>query len=139
MTRITRGIAALSVILAAVTALAGASALGSLGSSGKAAAAGFTLRGHARGLYPGARKKLTIVVRNRTARTLRVRSIRTRVRDAGRNCRATNVRVSRYRGRLLLRPHQRRRVSVRIRMLRSAPSSCQKAVFRLEFHGTATR
>ena len=139
MSRVRRGATALLLIVAAATALTGASALGSLGPRGKAARSGFTIRGHVGGLYPGARKRLTIVVRNRTARPLQVRSIRTRVRAARRSCRARNVRVSPYRGRLLLRPHQWRRVSVRIRMLRSAPQTCQRAVFPLEFHGTATR
>lgn len=128
-----------AAIVAAATALTGASALGSLGSRHEKTKDAFALRGHVGGLYPGARKKLTIVVHNRTARPLRIRSIRTRVRDAGRKCRARNVRVAPYRGSLRLRPRQWRRVKVRIRMLRSAPSACQKKTFRLEFRGTATR
>jgi hypothetical protein len=138
VTRVGRNATAVAGIVAVATALTGASALGSLGSRQETAKDGFALRGHVGGLYPGARKKLTIVVHNGTARPLRVRSIRTRVRDASRKCRARNVRVAPYRGSLRLRPHQWRRVTVRVRMLRSAPSTCQKKTFRLEFHGTAT-
>ena len=134
-----RAAAAVALVVAAATVLTGASALGSLGPEHKSTKKSFTLRGHVRGLYPGARRKLSIVAHNLTGRPLRVRSISTRVHDARRTCRARNVRVGRYHGTLRLRTHQWRRVSVRVRMLRSAPSSCQKAVFRLEFHGTATR
>jgi len=136
--RLGRSATAVAAIVAAATALTGASALGSLGSASHKTKSSFSLRGHVGGLYPGARQKLTIVVHNRTARPLSVRSIRTRVRDAGRTCRGRNVRVAPYRGSLRLRPHQRRRVKVRIRMLRSAPSACQKKTFRLDFRGSAT-
>src|SRR4029079_16516238 len=50
-----------------------------------------------------------------------------------------NVRVSRYSGRLRVGPRGWQRVPVQIRMLQAAPDACKKAVFRLKFHGTATR
>ena len=124
---------------AAVLVLSGASALGSLGPGHRAAREGFTIRGHVGGLYPGARKQLSLVVHNRSARVIHVRSITTRVRDARRGCKGRNVRVGRYTGRLRVGPRGWRRVPVQIRMLRAAPDACKKAVFRLEFHGTATR
>jgi hypothetical protein len=132
--------AALVPAVAAVLALSGASALGSLGPAHRVARReGFTIRGHVGGLYPGARKPLSLVVHNRRARVIDVRSITTSVRDAGPGCTGRNVRVSRYSGRLRLGPHEWRRVSVQIRMLRAAPDACKKALFRLRFHGTATR
>ena len=125
---------------AAVLVLSGASALGSLGPGHRAAAReGLTIRGHVGGLYPGARKRLSLVVHNRSARVIHVRSITTRVRDARRGCKGKNVRVSRYSGRLRVGPRGWQRVPVQIRMLRAAPDACKKAVFRLKFHGTATR
>ena len=131
---------ALVLAAAAVLVLSGASALGSLGPEHHAAARdGFTIRGHAGGLYPGARKQLSLVVHNRTAGVIHIRSITTRVRDARRGCKGTNVRVGRYAGRLRVGPRGWRRVSVPIRMLRSAPDACKKAVFRLKFRGAATR
>jgi hypothetical protein len=131
---------ALVLSTAAVLVLSGASALGSLGPGNRAAAhQGFSIRGQVGGLYPGARKPLSLVVHNRSAKVIHVRSITTRVRDARAGCSGKNVRVGRYRGRLRVGPHGWRRVSVQIRMLRTAPDACKKAVFRLRFRGTATR
>jgi hypothetical protein len=126
--------------LAAVLVLSGASALGSLGPGHRSAVPErFAVRGHVSGLYPGAHKRLGLVVHNRSRRVIHVRSITTRVRDARRGCSGKNVRVGRYSGRLRIGAGGWRRVSVQIRMLRSAPDACRKAVFRLKFHGTATR
>ena len=134
------GVPALVLAVAAVLVLSGASALGSLGPGHRAAPReGLTIRGHVAGLYPGARKPLSLVVHNRGSNVVHVRSITTRVRDARRGCKGTNVRVGRYTGRLRIGPHAWRRVSVEIRMLRSAPDACKRAVFRLKFHGAATR
>ena len=130
---------ALVLSAAAVLVLSGASALGSLGGQRPVTREGFTIRGHAGGLYPGARKRLSLVVHNRSARVIHVRSITTRVRDARRGCKGKNVRVSRYSGRLRVGPRGWQRVPVQIRMLRAAPDACKKVVFRLKFHGTATR
>ena len=131
--------AALVLWAAAVLVLSGASALGSLGGQRPVTREGFTIRGHAGGLYPGARKPLSLVVHNRSATAIHVRSITTRVRDARPGCTGKNVRVGRYLGRLRVGPHGWRRVSVQIRMLRSAPDACKRALFRFKFRGTATR
>jgi hypothetical protein len=131
--------AALVLSAAAVLVLSGASALGSLGGQRPVTREGFTIRGHAGGLYPGARKRLSLVVHNRSATAIHVRSIATRVRDARPGCTGKNVRVGRYLGRLRVGPHGWRRVSVQIRMLRSAPDACKRALFRFKFRGTATR
>jgi hypothetical protein len=140
VSRFRRHTSALALVVAAVLVLTAAGALGSLGhGKRKHSKSAFTMRGHVSGLYPGARKRLSIVVRNRSRRALRVRSISTRVRPARRGCGARNVRVARFRGRLRVGPHRSRRVSVAIRMLRSAPQACQKATFRLQFRGRAVR
>lgn len=60
----------------------------------------FTLRGHVSGLFPGASTQLVIVVRNRSRRSLRVRSVTMRVRDAKPGWSAKNLRASAFRGRL---------------------------------------
>lgn len=132
------GVWSLAAAVAAATALTGAAASGSSASHhGRPVA--FTLRGHVTGLYPGASRRLVVVVRNRARRPLRVRSITTRVGDAGAGCSRRNLRVSRFRGRLLVAPGRARRVKVRVRMLATSPDACQAAVFRLRFHGRATR
>jgi hypothetical protein len=58
------GAAAIAAAAVAAAALAGAAATGSLGSSHAEGAGGFTLRGHVGGLYPGAGKRLVLVVHN---------------------------------------------------------------------------
>jgi hypothetical protein len=133
------GVSAIAAIAAAVTALTGAAATGSLGSGHGMAAGEFTLRGHVRGLYPGARRRLVVVVHNRGRRPLRVRSITARVRSANRACGARNLRVSPFRGRLLVRGRQSRRVAVTVWMLPESPAACQGAVFPLVFRGRATK
>lgn len=139
MSKLQVGAAAVAVLVVATTALAGAAATRPLGKNKRRPAVSFTLRGHVGGLFPGASRRLVIAVHNRSRRSLRVRSITTRVRDAKRGCRARNLRVSAFRGRLRIGPRRSRRVAVRVRMLPSAPAACQGAVFRLAFRGRATR
>jgi hypothetical protein len=134
-----RVVAAVSAAVAAATALGGAAAEGSHGSHRGRGAATFSLRGHVGGLFPGAEKRLVIAVHNRSRRSLRVRSITTRVRDGKRGCSAGNLRVSAFRGRLRVGAGRSRRVAVRVRMLPTAPAACQGAVFPLAFRGRATR
>lgn len=133
------GAAAVVAAALAATALAGAVATGSVGLGHGRRPKGFTLRGHVGGLYPGAHRRLVVVVRNRGRRPLRIRSIVTRVRAARRGCSAKNLRVSRYRGLLLVRPGRSRRVALTIRMSRTSPTACQGAVFPLLFRGRGTR
>jgi hypothetical protein len=133
------GLSALAAVAATAAALTGAAATGSLAGGHGAAPAGFTLRGHVSGLYPGARRSLVIAVHNPGRRPLRVRSISTSVRPARRGCGAENVRVARFRGRLRVGPGATRRVRVTARMPLSSPTACQGAVFPLVFQGRATR
>lgn len=131
--------AAAAVVVAALV-VSGAAALGALGPSRpETPKGGFTIRGHVRGLYPGARKKLQLVVHNRARHAIELRSIKTRVHDARPGCSAKYLRVDRFRRRLRLAPRSWRRVSVRARMLKSAPDACKRATFVLEFRGVASR
>ena len=102
---------AAAVTAAAATTLVGAAATNSI-NSGDRLAPGFTLHGHVSGLYPGARRRLVIVVRNRDPRPLRLRSITTRVKDAKPGCTARNLRISAFRGRLRVGSGQARHVAV---------------------------
>lgn len=126
--------AALAACALAVTA---AVAVGSVGHGHRRAAGRFTLHGHVSGLYPGVRRRLRIVVHNPGRRPLTVRSITTHVRNASAACKARNLHVSAYRGRLRVRAHRSRRVSVRLWMRPDSPTACQGRVFRLAFHGRA--
>jgi hypothetical protein len=126
------------VVLPLITALAAGAAVGATSSGHHAQRRQFTLTGHVIGLYPGSHRRLTIVVRNRSRKPLRIRSVITRVRDAGPACRARNLRVSKFRGRLRVRPHRRRRIAVTVWMRPDAPDGCQGARFPLVFRGRAT-
>jgi hypothetical protein len=132
------GAAAIAAAAVAAAALTGAAA-NSVGSDRVKPAGGFTLRGHVGGLYPGARRRLVLVVHNRSRRPLRVRSITTRVRNPKPGCSAANLHVSAFRGPLRVGPGRSRRVAVSVRMLLSSPGACQGAVFPLVFHGRATQ
>lgn len=132
------GVSAIAAVAALAVALTGAAANGSLGAGHGRTTGGFTLRGHVGGLYPGARLRLVIVVRNRGRRPLLVRSITTRVRDARSGCGATNLYVAAFRGRLRVAAGRSRRVAVSVRMLPTSPAACQGAVFPLVFRGRAT-
>jgi hypothetical protein len=129
----------LAIVLAAGAFFGTAAAVGALGASHGRSPAGFKLSGHVTGLYPGQRKRLVIVVRNRGSRTLRVRAVTTRVRDASGGCTARNLRVTAFHGALLVAGHRSRSVVVRASMRADSPTACQGAVFPLAFHGRATR
>jgi hypothetical protein len=98
------------------------------------------LRGHVRGLFPGARRRMRIAIESRMARPIEVRMVRTFVhRRTPRACSGKNVRVKPFLGRLTIGPRRTRAVWVRVAMRRRAPNSCQKARFRLRFHVSARR
>lgn len=134
--------------------LAGATILGALGAHGaiagwhSAAASG---HGGARlrikskpvlGLYPGATRKLTLMVHNRD----RHRSVvvyRLRVRNTAtsrRGCAASrrNLAIRQYAGRpFLIHPDGTRRVVVRLTMPYTVANACQHALFRLRYRARA--
>jgi hypothetical protein len=132
--RIRRRLLAAALATAAL-ALTVTIATGSIGHRHRRTAAHFTLHGRVRGLYPGVRKRLKIVVHNPGRRALTVRSITTHVRDASAACKARNLHVSAFHGRLRVRGHRSRRVAVKVRMRRDSPAACQGGIFRLAFHG----
>ena len=131
--------AVVALLLAAGALFGTAAALGALGARHRHDAAGFKLSGHVTGLYPGQRKRLVIVVRNRGSQALRIRAVTTRVRNASRACKARNLRVAAFHGSLRVAGRRSRRIAVRASMRADSPSACQGAVFRLAFHGRATQ
>jgi hypothetical protein len=125
-----------AALVAGALALTTAVATGSIGHGHHRGSAGrFTMHGHVKGLYPGVRKKLRIVVHNPGPRALTVRSITTRVSDASAGCGARSLHVSAFRGHLRVRAHKSRRVAVKLSMRSDSPAACQGGVFRLTFHG----
>jgi hypothetical protein len=118
-----------------VLVLSTAVAAASIGNGHGGTTARFTLRGHVRGLYPGVHRKLKIVVHNPGRRAVTVRSITTHVSAVSSACKARNLHVSAFHGRLRVPAHRSRRVSVRVWMRPDSPKACQGGVFRLTFHG----
>jgi len=117
--------------LALTTAVATASSgYGHGGTTGR-----FTLQGHVHGLYPGVHRRLTIVVHNPGRRALTLRSITTHVSAVSAACKARNLHVSAFHGRLRVPAHGFRRVSVGIWLRADSPKVCQGRVFRLAFQG----
>jgi hypothetical protein len=74
-----------------------------------------------------------VVVHNRSRRSLRLRAISVRVRDANKRCRAGNLRVTGSKRPLRIRPGGWRRVALTVAMRWTSPNACQGAVFRLAF------
>lgn len=127
-----------ALLLVAGALFGTAAALGALGANHRRERTGFKLSGHVTGLYPGQRKRLVIVVRNRGRRAIRVRVVTTRVRGASRACKARNLRIAAFHGALRVAGRRSRRIVVRASMRADSPTACQGAVFRLAFHGRAT-
>jgi hypothetical protein len=91
------------------------------------------VRGHVRGLYPGASKRIRVVVRNRSQVVVLLERLGVRVGDASRSCAAANVRVRGYKGSQPIPAGGHRRLRLRVRMRASAPNGCQGARFPLTF------
>lgn len=127
-----------AALVAAALAFTTAVATGSVGHGHHKSAGRFVLHGRISGLYPGVQRKLAIVVHNPGRRRVTVRSITTRVAPASAACKARNLHVSAFRGRLRVRAHRSRRVAVRISMRPDSPTACEGGVFRLSFHGRGT-
>lgn len=96
------------------------------------------IRGRVWGLYPGARKRFKVRVRNRTDRPQVVRAIRIKARRPGPGCRGKNVRVRNREGlEMRLGPHATRSVWLTARMIPDAADACQGERFRLIYRTRA--
>jgi hypothetical protein len=98
-----------------------------------------TVGGSVRGLYPGARVRLRLTLRNRRSFPISVRSLRARPTGASDRCRSANIKIERFRGTLLVPAHGARLTVLHVTMVRSAPDGCKRAVFRLRFAARGRR
>jgi len=135
------GVPLLGVAVLAALVIATAQAKGD--DSGQAVLASskggsFTIKGDARGLYPGRRARLAVTVSNRNDFAIRVTSIRVRVGNAT-GCARTNLAVGNFRGTLRVGAKRKRRVWLPIAMRRSAPDACMGARFKLTYSGRAVK
>ena len=130
---------ALVVVLASVAAasasIAGVGGGGG-GDIGAPAKRGAHLRVHGTvvGLYPGARKKLHVHVRNTSPRSMQLRALRTKPSDASAACARDYLHVKRMkRSRARVPGNSRTTVNVSVRMAASAPDACQGASWPLRY------
>jgi hypothetical protein len=98
-----------------------------------------SVSGSVRGLYPGARLRLRLRVRNARGFPIRVVSLKVRVGNASRGCRRRQLRIGRFRPSLVVPAHRSRRTALPVTMLRTAPDACKGAVFPLRFRAWGRR
>jgi hypothetical protein len=98
----------------------------------------FSIAGHTSGLYPGRTVPLVLTLTNLDNVMISVTSVSTAVGQPSRTCAADHVAVTRFAGRVVLRPRQTSRVIVAVTMDRSTPNSCEGAVFPFRYSGLGT-
>lgn len=101
----------------------------------------FVVRGRVKGLYPGARKPLTLKITNPQPYPVKVKELKVEVRKSNkRGCKRNSVKPRRrVRVSLLVPARARARVSYPVRMPKRAPNACQGARWKLKFTGEAVR
>ncbi len=122
-----------AVVIATLATLSAAAAIAASGSQAHAARRTLSLSGHVVGLYPGASHRMTILVRNRGRRPVRLRWITTHVGAANARCSGENVKVAPYHGRRRIAAGRSIHVNVAVLMKRGSPSGCQGGTFPLSF------
>lgn len=128
----TRGRAA--VLLALVVIAAGASALWHREEAGGTAAVPhrMVLTGRVRGLFPGASKRMRVIVRNPTRARIVLTRIWARALDVP-GCSGSYVRIRRFRGERPIPPRGRIVIRMRVRLSPMAPDACQGARLPVRF------
>lgn len=110
------------------------------GSPGVAASPRFRISGHVTGLYPGARTRIRLTVRNPNPYAIRVTKIRTSVKVPARSsCPARSIKVKRFRGSRRIAPRATVRIKVNVSMRAKVPNACAGQRYRLTYRGWATR
>ena len=101
----------------------------------------FKIKGKVKGLYPGARKKLTLSVTNTQRYRIKITSLRVKVRNSNKpGCEAKWIRPKKTMRVALLVPRRAKiRVSYPVRMSKKAPNACQGARWILRFSGKAVK
>jgi hypothetical protein len=101
----------------------------------------FKIKGKIKGLYPGARKKLTLRVTNTQRYRIKITSLRVKVSNSNKaGCEAKWIRPKKtVRVALLIPARAKIRVSYPVRMSKKAPNACQGARWPLRFSGKAVK
>jgi hypothetical protein len=98
---------------------------------------GLSIAGSVVGLYPGATLPLVLTVTNSKALAITVTSITTVVSKASKACRASNVHVTKFSGKLLVPADGEATTTVEVLMAHGATDACQAAVFPFRYRGLA--
>ena len=88
-------------------------------------------------LTPGVSRDMTLTIRNRTSRRLRIRRVSSRVLAAPVTCPGRYLRIAKYRGGVRIGAWRIRRIRVRVTLSASAPNSCQGSRFKLGYRAVA--
>ena len=97
-----------------------------------------TISGHVTGLYPGARKRFEVELRNPSRRPVVVRNLRAQVGTPGAGCGSGHLRIRAERLRLMVAPRSSATAKMTAAMAAGAPEGCQLARFPLRFGADAT-
>src|SRR5262245_14180861 len=97
------------------------------------------LHGRARGLCPGAFRRMRVVVRNPGAAAVRLTGVTATVANASPACRARNVKVRAFLGSRTIPGLGQATLYLRTRMRRRAPNACQGLRFPVTLVATVTR
>ena len=109
-------------------------------SPGAAASPRFGISGQVTGLYPGARTRLRLTLRNPNPYAIEVRRIRTSAQVPARSsCPARSIKVKRFTGSRRVAPRAVVRVKVNVSMRATVPNACAGQRYRLTYRGWATR
>ena len=106
-------------------------------SGGGQGASRFRLSGSVDGLYPGAKRFMSVKIRNPYRRPIRVVSVSAQVGRGKRFCSGANLHVRPFRGRLVIPRRQTRSVPLRVEMPLTAAPECDGARFPLVFRARA--
>jgi hypothetical protein len=103
------------------------------------AARQFAIAGSVAGLYPGRSLPLVLTVSNSRSYAITVTSIRTVVLNASSLCTASNVKVTKFVGKLYVRAKKTAKATVTVSMAHAAVNACQGARFPFHYAGLGRR
>ena len=96
------------------------------------------IKGYVEYLYPGARVRLQLTLRNRSPQPVRIRWVTAQVGDASPDCPAASLSVPTRTGlKLKIKPQRRKGVAMWATLAGDAPRGCQGATFPLSYAAKA--
>lgn len=138
MTRTARPARLAAIVLVPVLLLA-AVAAGAAGTHERRPA-GLAVQGSSvSGLVPGRADRLTVTIRNKTRKPVRITAVTAKVRTAPPGCPASMLKVGSVKPAGRLRPGRSLAVRLPVQLVRTAPDACQGVRFPLAVRASARR